>query len=105
MKITETNGPGEEYLSKFKPLQVEVRSGSREDFEYAAKAFKNLVNREKVIADYKAHQSYEKPSEKKRRKRREAEKKRYIADIKQQLVESGEWERRQKNKAKRQNKE
>ena len=92
MKVKQINNSGENYLAKFKPLQVEVRSSSREDFEYAMKLFKNLVQRENVISDYKERQSYEKPSDKKRRKRREAEEKRFTADAKQKII-SGEEKR------------
>lgn len=105
MKVKNTNGPGTDYLSRFKPLQVEVRSGSREDFEYAVRLFKNLVQREKVISNYKDRQSYEKPSDKKRRKRREAEEKRFAADAKQRMISSGEWDKKQKKRAKRKSKE
>jgi len=83
MKVKNTKGPGEDYLAKFKPLQVEVRSKSKEDFEYAVRLFKNLVQREKVISNYKERQYYEKPSDKKRRKRREAEDKRLSMAAKQ----------------------
>lgn len=56
------------------PVQVEVRGPYKEDFDSALKAFKSMVNNEKILAQYKEHQSYEKPSEKKRRKRIEARK-------------------------------
>lgn len=92
------NGPGDSYLSKFKPLQVEVRGSSKEDFEIAAKIFKSLVQKEKIISQYKEKQQYEKPSMKKRRKRREAVEKRLAAESKQRMIDSGEWDRRQKKK-------
>lgn len=63
------------YLSKFKPLQVEVRGN---DIDSASRYFKAIVQKEKIISLYKEHQKYEKPSEKKRRKRREAEEKRLV---------------------------
>jgi ribosomal protein S21 len=95
--------PGSDsYLDKFKPLQVEVRSDSRDDFEYAAKTFKALVQREKVISNFKESQRYEKPSDKRRRKRREAAEKRFAMAAKQRLINSGEWEKRQKKKVNKQ---
>jgi small subunit ribosomal protein S21 len=96
--VSGISGPGDSYLSKFKPLQVEVRGSSRDDFEIAAKIFKALVNKEKVISLYKEKQQYEKPSVKKRRKRREAVEKRLAAESKQRMIESGEWDKRQKKK-------
>lgn len=98
MKTKETNGSVENYLEKFKPLQVEVRSSLRDDFDKAVKLFKTLVQREKVISNYKDRQSYEKPSDKKRRKRREAEEKRFATASKQRMIDSGEWEKKKKNK-------
>lgn len=83
------------YLSKFKPLQVEVRGSSFEDFERAHRAFKSLVQKEKVISLYKERQFYEKPSDERRRKKREAVGKRLAAERKARLIKSGEW--KQKN--------
>jgi len=77
-----------------KPLQVEVRGVHRDDFESAHKIFKTLVQREKVISKYKERQYYEKPSDKKRRKRREAHEKRMALASKMRLIQSGEWEKR-----------
>jgi len=89
----------DDYLNKFKPLQVIVRNP--DDFEQSAKAFKNLVQREGVIAEYKERQQYEKPSVKKRRKAREATEKRLAYEYKMRLVQSGEWGKRMKKKQER----
>ena len=51
-----------------KPLEVEVY----DHFEKAMRYFRAMVQKEGVLALYKEHQSYEKPSDKKRRKRNEA---------------------------------
>lgn len=91
MKFNVFNGPDDSYLSKFKPLQVEVRGSSSEDFEHAHRAFKSLVQKEKVISLYKERQFYEKPSDRKRRKKREAFEKRLSMERKTQLIKAGEW--------------
>lgn len=81
------------------PLQIFV-NGS---FEGAVQKFKSLFQKEKVIAKYKEKQAYEKPSEKKRRKQREAEERRLVTAKREELIASGEWEKRQaKKEAKRQ---
>ena len=51
-----------------RPLEVEVNG----NFEEAVRKFKSLFQKEKVVGKYKEKQAYEKPSEKKRRKSREA---------------------------------
>lgn len=80
------------------PLQVVVRGESREEFEYAFKAFKKMVNNEKVLSLYKEKQAYEKPSVKKRRKRKESRERRLAMEAKQRLIASGEWEKRMRKK-------
>lgn len=76
-----------------------MRGPSKEDFEYAHKTFRALVQREKVISKYKECQYYEKPSAKKRRKRREAHEKRLAMAAKMKLIQSGEWEKRLQKRA------
>jgi small subunit ribosomal protein S21 len=92
----------DKYLNKFKPLQVIVRNP--EDIERAARDFKNLVNRDGILNDYKEHQKYEKPSVKKRRKKREATEKRLAYEYKMKLIASGEWGKRQQKKKERKEK-
>lgn len=87
-----TDNVREEVL--IKPLQIVV-TGS---FEDACRRFKTLVQNEGVIADYKSKQAYEKPSERKRRKSREAEERRLLAASREALILSGEWDKRQKRK-------
>lgn len=76
-----------------KPLEVQVHN-----FEEAFKRFKSLVQREKVVSDFKEKQSYEKPSERKRRKSREALERKLLTESREQLMLSGEWDKRQKRK-------
>ena len=52
-----------------KPLEVKVYGGN---FDKALKGFRSLVQKERVLSSYKERQSYEKPSDKRRRKRNES---------------------------------
>ncbi len=54
------------------PLEVRVYNNS---FDKALRAFRALVQKERILSEYKEKQSYEKPSDKKRRKRNEAKRK------------------------------
>lgn len=86
-------------FTKFRPIEVIVEGSSREDFEHASRKFKALFQRERVVGQLKERMSYEKPSEKKRRKRREARDRRLMAEMRERLMKTGEWDRRQKKKA------
>lgn len=55
------------------PLEVKVYSGN---FDKALRAFRALVQKERILSTYKEKQSYEKPSDKRRRKRNEMKRKR-----------------------------
>lgn len=57
---------------QIKPLEVRVYGNN---FERALKAFRALVQKEKILSLYKDKQSYEKPSQRKRRKRNETKRK------------------------------
>ena len=67
---TKTVGPGEAIQAK--PLEVKVYGNN---FDKALRAFRTLVQKERVLSSYKEKQSYEKPSDKRRRKRNEAKRK------------------------------
>lgn len=77
-----------------KKIEVKVY----DSFDDAYRKFKTLVQADGVLALYRAKQSYEKPSERKRRKEREAENRRFLAEMRENLIISGEWEKRQKKK-------
>src|ERR1700681_2619922 len=64
---TKTVGPGEAIQAK--PLEVKVYGNN---FDKALRAFRALVQKERVLSAYKEKQSYEKPSDKRRRKRNES---------------------------------
>lgn len=55
-----------------KPIEIVVYNNS---FDKALRAFRALVQKERILSAYKERQSYEKPSDKKRRKRNEARRK------------------------------
>jgi ribosomal protein S21 len=55
-----------------KPLEVIVYNNN---FDKALRAFRALVQKERILSTYKENQSYEKPSDRKRRKRNEAKRK------------------------------
>ena len=84
--------PYEDYCDHFSPLQVEITSS----FEEGLRRFKSMVQRDKILVLYKDKQHYEKPSEKNRRKRRERDERRKLNSIREKLIASGEWDRRQK---------
>lgn len=54
------------------PLEVRVYNNN---FDRALRTFRALVQKERILSIYKEKQSYEKPSQKRRRKRNEAKRK------------------------------
>lgn len=78
----------------FKPIQVQVFG----NFERAMKTFRTMVQGEKILSDYKEKSRFEKPSDKKRRKKAEAIQRAFEEDMKQRKILSGEYE---KEKAKK----
>ena len=86
---------------KIEPLQVVVQN--ERDFEDAFRKFKSLVQKEKVITDYKERQFYEKPSLKRRRKKREAYARKLALEFKQKQMQNGEWEKKMKKKLEKKN--
>ena len=54
------------------PLEVKVYGNN---FERALKAFRALVQKERILSNYKEKQTYEKPSDRKRRKQNESKRK------------------------------
>lgn len=70
--VSDTNrvGPGDAIQAK--PLEVQVFGNN---FDKALRAFRALVQKERVLSAYKEKQSYEKPSDKRRRKINESKRK------------------------------
>lgn len=95
--------PQEMDWDHFQPLEVKVYNGN---FDQAFKQFRLLVQTERVLSLYKEKQSYEKPSEKRRRKHNESIQKNFELEIKKQKMASGQYEkdklRKQKRKEQRQ---
>lgn len=54
------------------PLEVRVYNNN---FDKALRAFRALVQKERILSVYKEKQAYEKPSQKRRRKKNEAKRK------------------------------
>jgi ribosomal protein S21 len=82
-----------------RPIEVKVDGSSREDFEYACRKFKVLFQRERIVGQLKERRAYEKPSAKKRRKAREAVARRLMTQVREDMMKTGEWDRRQKVRA------
>lgn len=83
------NGPPEMDFSYFSPIEIKVYG----NFEKAFKMFRTLVQSEKILSLYKEKQSYEKPSEKRRRKHNESIKRTLDAEVKQRKILSGEYDK------------
>jgi small subunit ribosomal protein S21 len=98
MENTRICGPAEFDMSRIHPLEVVVEGSSREDFEIAVRKFKSLFQKERIVGQIKEKMAYEKPSVKKRRKKIEAIERRRIADTRERMMQTGEWDRRQKRK-------
>lgn len=64
---------------EFHPLEVKVYD---DNFDRALRAFRAIVQKEKILSLYKEKQTYEKPSVKRRRKRNEAIRKNIDSDRK-----------------------
>lgn len=69
--------PPEINLDDFRPLEVKV-TGS---FEDAVRRFKSMVQKSKILSEVKERQYFEKPSDKKRRKSKEARQRQKLADL------------------------
>ena len=89
--------PSEIEEGYLQPLQVQVGH----NFDRAMKTFRSMVQAENVINDWRKRQAYEKPSEKKRRKKAEAIQRLYEEEMKAKKIASGEYD---KEKAKKQQK-
>lgn len=73
-------------------LRVELKkkyNDSDKNFKDMFHDFKRKVSASKVLADYKDHQFYETPSEKERKRKREAAKKTMVESLKSR-IQSGE---------------
>lgn len=71
-------------VKRLSAIEVKVHGSSKEDFEYALRAFKGIVQKERILSKFKERQYFEKPSVKKRRKRKEAVERRLQMEKKEQ---------------------
>ncbi len=55
-----------------------VKVKENESFELAFKRFKRLCEQEKILSEIKKHQRYEKPSEKRKRKKLNSRRNRFL---------------------------
>lgn len=87
------------YLDEFQPLEIKVFGYN---FDRSFKAFRSLVQKDRILSLYKQKQSFEKPSMKRRRKKNEANQKRMELENRRQKILSGEFEKEliKKQKAK-----
>jgi ribosomal protein S21 len=87
---TKTNHLDDSYLKDFLPLEVKVYG---HNFDKAFKAFRAIVQKERILSLYKQKQTFEKPSVMRRRKRNEMKQKRLELDAKKAKMLSGEFEK------------
>jgi small subunit ribosomal protein S21 len=88
-----------EELESFEYLEVKINHP--DDFERALKNWKAAVQKSGVLNDFRAHTYYEKPSDKKRRKKREMIENLRITEMREKQILSGEWDKRRKRREKR----
>jgi ribosomal protein S21 len=80
---------------EFRPLEVKVKDGN---FDRAFKAFRAIVQKEKIVSLYKERSRYEKPSDRRRRKRKESERKFFELKFKDKLAEKRRTQKKTKEK-------
>ena len=94
---TKSSRLDDSYLNDFRPLEVKVYG---HNFERAFKTFRAMVQKERTLSVYKERQSYEKPSDKKRRKANEERQKQMELEAKRLKILSGEFDKELARKAK-----
>lgn len=91
----------EDITPKFSHMEVKVYDSSVESFNTALKIWKSMVQKSRILSDFKASKTYEKPSEKRKREKREGVERRRILAVKEKQMASGEWDKIQKKKERR----
>lgn len=81
----ENNYKSDDYLDTFHPLEVVVNR----TIEEAVGRLRAMVTKERIMSVLKEHASYEKPSEKRRRKHRESIARQRKVDAMQRAYRSG----------------
>lgn|SRR5574337_367485 len=80
------------------PLEVKVYGNN---FDKALKAFRALIQKERILSTYKEKQAYEKPSDKRRRKRNESVRKQLEICSKGECVHTEHAKNRKQKKFRR----
>jgi small subunit ribosomal protein S21 len=83
---------------EFSHLEVVVRNDNIED---AIRRFRMMVQSDGVLIKHREKEGYEKPSVKRRRKSNEAQRRTQLAEAREKMMISGEWDRRQEKKEKK----
>lgn len=86
--------PSEAILAK--PLEVKVYGNN---FDKALRSFRDLIQRERILSSYKEKQAYEKPSDKRRRKRNEMKRKLLELDSPKSEAKKTDYKRKYKSDA------
>lgn len=81
---------------EFSVPEVDVTKCS--SLEDAIMKLRMLVQKDGILKKLSEKERYEKPSEKKKRKIREARNRRLFEEMKEKMIASGEWEKRMKEK-------
>lgn len=82
----------------FRPLEVVVRGDNVDD---AIRRFRQLVQADGMLLRLREREGFEKPSDKARRKGREAVRRVHMQDQMEKLMATGEWDKRQEKKEKK----
>ena len=80
------------------PMEIKVKEGR---FEDAVRKFKIMVQVDGILQLHRLKSRYEKPSEKNARKRRETESRKFLADLRESQIKSGEFDKRLAKKEKK----
>jgi len=83
---------------QYKPLEVKIHDPSYESFQRAMKVFRAMVQKEKVLSFYKESNTYEKPSDERRRRANESDQKRLEELREQGIVVEGTQKKKKKPK-------
>lgn len=86
-----------DYIEPIQAQHLEVRVTNNMPFEKAFKLFRSLVQKERILSSYKEKQFFEKPSDKKRRKRKEMKRKLLELDMKEARLSAIEKKGKKQN--------
>ena len=93
--MTSTCPPPYEDYANFSPLQIEIKGFT---YEEGLRRFRTMVQKSKILTLYKEKQTFEKPSAKRRRIKRELIEKKRLSLLRDVQMANGEWDKIQKKK-------